>query len=220
MISPKARVGHRIVRPCPISQSESPVPRLAGGGDSVFDGLDFGVLEAEELGDSASEVAFDFRKRTVGIDDAPDRLHEAQALVAREVLPKELRELEEVYAFAALIFGEAEDVLELILRNVHFVPDVAGDARFFFGLKDVVGVRDLEEQGAGRHGHRVGTRRFVGLRGFRGEERADRLYSHRRESNAGSVNPSSGLHANLSKAKDLLFDVAAGADSSSLRSSE
>ena len=31
-------------------------------------------------------------------------------------------------ALAALLFGQAEDLLQLLLRNVHLVADVAGDA--------------------------------------------------------------------------------------------
>ena len=47
------------------------------------------MLKAEELGDAAGEVAFDFREGAVGIDDAPDRLDQAQALVAGEVVAQE-----------------------------------------------------------------------------------------------------------------------------------
>ena len=40
------------------------------------------MLETEELGDAAGEVAFDFGERAVGINDSPDRFDEAEALIA------------------------------------------------------------------------------------------------------------------------------------------
>ena len=73
---------------------------------------------------------------------------------------------------------------------------MAHDAFSLLGPEDVVGVRDLEQQGAGRDGHRIGTRRLVFPRGFLREEGADRLDAHGGESNSELVI--------LSEAKDLL----------------
>ncbi len=130
------------------------------------------MLEAEELGDSAGEVGFDFGEGAVGIDDAPDRLDETEALVAREVLAEELREVEEVHALAALLLGEAEDLLQFVPGNMHFVPDVARDALPLLGDEDVVRVRDLEQQRAGRDGHGIGTRGLGVVSSARGAKNA------------------------------------------------
>ena len=77
------------------------------------------------------------------------------SVLAREVLGDQPRELVEVHALAALLFGEAKDFLKLPLRNVHLVADVAGDALPLLGPEDVVRMRDLKQERAGRHGHRV-----------------------------------------------------------------
>src|SRR2546422_598085 len=55
----------------------------AAAGDSLLDFLDLGMLEAEQLRDAAREMGLDLGQRAVGIDDAPDRFHELQALLAR-----------------------------------------------------------------------------------------------------------------------------------------
>src|SRR6266496_2411117 len=151
-----------------------------GGGDILLEGLGFGVLEAEVLGDSAGEMAFDFGEGAVGIDDAPDCLDETQALLARKALAEELRELEEVDAHAALLLGQPEDLVQLVLRNVHLVPDVTRDAVPLLEQENFVRVRDLEQQGAGRHRHRIGARRLVLFRGTRQEEGTDRVDAHQR----------------------------------------
>jgi hypothetical protein len=57
---------------------------------------------------------------------------------------------------AALFLGQPEDFLQLVLGNMHLVPDVARDALPLLEDEKVVRVRDLEEQGAGPNGDRIG----------------------------------------------------------------
>jgi len=147
-------------------------------GDFFLGGLDFGVLEAEELGDAAGEVGFDFLEGAVGIDDAPDGLDQAESLVAGEVVAQELREMEEVYALPPLFLGQAEDLGELVPGNVHLLPDVARDAVPLLWTEDVVGVRDLQEQRAGRDRDRVGPGALLRPGRTGGEEGADGVYAH------------------------------------------
>ena len=50
--------------------------------DLLANRLHLGMLEAEELGDPPRELVLDRGELAVGIDDAPDHLQEAQALLA------------------------------------------------------------------------------------------------------------------------------------------
>src|SRR5262249_57058209 len=114
----------------------------------------------EQLGDLAGEVRLDFLQRAIRVDDSPDRLDQAQALVPGEALAEKLREVEEVHALLPLLLGEEKDLVELVLRNVHLVTDVARDAVALLGAEDVVRVGDLQKQRASRDRDRVRTHRL------------------------------------------------------------
>ena len=85
--------------------------------DLLPDGLHLGVLESQELGDAPRELVLGGRQRAVGIDDAPDDLDQAQALLARELFRHEPRELVEVHALAALGLREAHDLRDVFRRH-------------------------------------------------------------------------------------------------------
>jgi len=102
------------------------------------------VLEAEELRDPPRELSFDRRQNPVGVDDAPDRLDQAQTLLPREPLGHEPRELVEVHALPARLLRETKDLFDVVFRDTEVFPGMPGDPLPLFGREAFVGVRDLE----------------------------------------------------------------------------
>src|SRR5215467_15331773 len=139
------------------SRSPLRVSASASGGDAFLRGLDVGVLETQQLGNPAGEVALDLGQRAVGIDDAPDRLDQPQALIAREVLAKELCELEEIHALAPLLLSQSEDLVDFASGDVHFLADVPLDSFPLLVPENIVRMRDLEQKSACRYGDGVGS---------------------------------------------------------------
>jgi len=136
------------------------------------------VLKPEQLRDAASELVLDGRQDSVGIDDSPDHLDEPKTLLAAEVLGDELRELVEVHALTPFLFGETHELVDVFARDAEILASGAADPVALLGGEVVVGVRDLEEEGARRDRDRIGTVRFLPARDARVEELAQRRERH------------------------------------------
>src|ERR1700730_17803105 len=113
-------------------------------GHSLPDRLDLGMLEPEQLRDAPRELVLDGREHAVRVHDAPDHLDQTQALLAREVLRHQARELIEVDALAALLLGETDDLQDVLLGDAEILAHGAKDTRALLVREAIFGGRDLQ----------------------------------------------------------------------------